>query len=239
VRCAILECVERVPQPAAGPIDAYVEGLASVLRGPGRTRAEMITEARHSLEDAAAAHADAGLPELEAERRAVAEFGSLRAVAPAYQAELAAAQGRRTATWIALALPLVNVLAPLMWWDSPWGVDDHATHLYWVLVGHFKYTSFVAAGVAALVVLGFSWGSRYLRDGVRYTRVVGVAAVIFLGLHALLGAAVFGLSLYQWPAAATWPPVILGMAVNLGAFAYAGLLSVRCVQFAVHARAAA
>ncbi|MER7281284.1 permease prefix domain 1-containing protein [Dactylosporangium sp. NPDC000244] len=227
-----------VPRPATGPIDAYVDGLAAALRGPGRMRAEMITEARHSLEDAADAHADAGLGAAEAERVAVAEFGTLDEVAPAYQAELAAQQGRRAATWIALALPLVNVLAPLMWWDSPWSVQEHASHLYWVLVDHFKYTSFVAAGVAALVVLGFSWGSRYLRDGVRYTRLVGLGAMTFLGPHALLGAAVFGLSIYQWPAAATWPPVILGMAGNLAAFGYAGLMSVRCFQFAVHARAA-
>lgn len=227
-----------MPQPAAGPIDAYVDGLALLLRGPGRVRAEMITEARHSLEDAAAAHLDAGLCELEAERRAVAEFGALREVAPAYQAELAAQQGRRAATWIALALPLVNVLAPLMWWDSPFGNDDHATRLYWVLADHFKYTSFVAAGVAALVMLGFSWGSRYLRDGVRYARRVGLGAMTFLGLHALLGLAVFGLSIHQWPAAVTWPPMILGMAVNLLAFAYAGLMSVRCFQCAGHVRAA-
>jgi hypothetical protein len=223
--------VKGLPQPVAGPIDAYVDGLAAALRGPRRTRAEMITEARHSLQDAACAFADAGLSAAEAEDRAVAEFGTLREVAPAYQAELAAQQGRRTATWIALALPLINVLAPLMWWDSPWGTDN-ATHLYWVLVDHFMYTSFLASGVAALVVVGFSWGSRYLGDAVRYTRVVGLCAVTFLGLHGLVGAAVFTLSIYQWPAAATWPPVIVGIAVNLIAFGYAGLLSVRCVQFA-------
>ncbi|WP_432987268.1 permease prefix domain 1-containing protein [Dactylosporangium sp. CA-233914] len=217
----------------AGPIDTYVDGLAAALRGPLRTRAEMITEARHSLQDAAAAFQDdLGLPPLDAQRRAVLEFGTLGEVVPGYQAELAAQQGRRTATWIALALPLVNVLAPLMWWDSPWSVANHATHLYWVLVDHFKYTSFLAAAVAALVVLGFSWGSRYLRDGVRFTRIVGLGAVTFLGLHGVVGAVVFGLSIYQWPAAATWPPVILGMLVNLAAFGYAGVLSVRCVQFA-------
>ncbi|HTJ36507.1 MAG TPA: permease prefix domain 1-containing protein [Dactylosporangium sp.] len=213
------------------PVDVYVGGLAAALRGPRATRLEMITEARHSLEDAAAAYEDAGLEPAEAQARAVAEFGTLREVVPGYQAELAAQQGRRTALWIALALPLVNVLAPLMWWDSPWGTD-HASHLYWVLVDHFKYTSFLAAAVAALVVAGFSWGSRYLRDGVRYARLVGLGAVTFLGLHGLVGAAVFGLSIYQWPAAATWPPVLAGMAVNAGAFAYAGLLAVRCVAFA-------
>ncbi|GAA3457171.1 permease prefix domain 1-containing protein [Dactylosporangium matsuzakiense] len=212
-----------VPRPVR-PIDAYVDDLNAALRGPRRPRAEMITEARHSLEDAALAFADDGLPDLAAERRAVAEFGTLDEVVPAYQEELAVQQGRRTVTWIALALPLVNVLAPLMWWDSPWSRTDNVKPYYWLLVDHFMYTSFIAAVIAALVLVGFSRGS------LRYARLVGVGAVTFLPLHALLGAAVLGLSLYQWPAAVTWPPLIAGMAFNLGAFVYAGLLSVRCVQ---------
>ncbi|WP_344614313.1 permease prefix domain 1-containing protein [Dactylosporangium salmoneum] len=226
-----MEGVSKRDLAAADPIDAYVDGLAAALRGPRRTRDEMITEARHSLVDAADAFEDAGLAPLDARRRAVREFGTHREVVPAYQAELAAQQGRRTALWIALALPLVNVLAPLMWWDSPWGTG-HASHLYWVLVDHFKYTSFMAAMIAGLVVAGFTWGARYLRDGVRYTRIVGLGAVTFLGLHGLIGAAVFGLSIYQWPAAATWPPVLAGMVFNTCAFGYAGLLAVRCVSFA-------
>lgn len=232
-RCATLDCVDGVPlRTAVRPIDDYVDGLAAALRGPRRTREEMVTEARHSLQDAAAAFEDEGLTPLEAERRAVREFGTHGEVVPGYQAELASQQGRRTATWIALALPVVNLVAPLMWWGSPWNSTEHATRLYWVLVDHFKYTSFLAAGIAALVVVGFSWGSRYLRDGVRYARRVGLGAVAFLGLHGLIGAAVFALSLYQWPAAATWPPVLIGMAFNTAAFAYAGLLAVRCVAFA-------
>jgi hypothetical protein len=217
---------------AGRPIEDYVDGLAAALRGPRRMRDDMVTEARHSLQDAAAAFEDAGLDPLDAQRRAVREFGSYPEVVPPYQAELANQQGRRTATWIALALPLVNVLAPLMWWDNPWSSHSRASHLYWVLVDHFKYTSFLAAGIAALVIVGFSWGSRYLGDGVRFTRIVGLGTVTFLGLHGLVGAAVFGLSVYQWPAAATWPPLLIGMAVNLVAFGYAGLLAVRCVSCA-------
>ncbi|MGI5244450.1 permease prefix domain 1-containing protein [Dactylosporangium sp. CA-139066] len=220
-----------VTKVLADPVDVYIGSLAAALRGPRATRLEMITEARHSLEDAAAAYEDDGLEPAEARARAVAEFGSLREVVPGYQAELAAQQGRRTALWIALVLPVVNLLAPLMWWDNPWGTE-HASHLYWVLVDHFKYTSFLAAAVAALVVAGFSWGSRYLRDGVRYARRVGLGAVTFLGLHGLVAAAVVGLSVYQWPAAASWPPVLIGVAAFAAAFGYAGCLAVRCVSFA-------
>ncbi|MFC4996481.1 permease prefix domain 1-containing protein [Dactylosporangium cerinum] len=216
----------------SGPIDRYVDGLAGALRGPRRHRHEMVTEARDSLLDAAEAYADAGQDPLDAQRRAVAEFGTYRQVVPGYQAELATLQGRRTAMWIAFVLPVMTLLEPLMWWDTSWSTDERASHVYWVLVDHFQYTSFLAAGAAGLAVVGFGWGSRFLRDGLQYARLVGQATVVFLGMHALLGASVFVLSLRQWPAAATWPPVLIGIAVNAAAFGYAGLLAVRCVSVA-------
>jgi hypothetical protein len=212
-----------------GPVAVYVDGLAAALRGPRRHRQEMVTEARDSLLDAADAYAEAGCDPIEAQRRAVADFGTHRQVVPGYQAELATLQGRRTAAWIALALPVVTLLEPLMWWNTSWSTDERASHVYWVLVDHFQYTSFLAAAAAGLAVVGFGWGSRFLRDGVRYARLVGQATVAFLGLHALLGATVFALSLHQWPAAATWPPVLIGLLVNTAAFGYAGCLALRCV----------
>jgi hypothetical protein len=216
----------------SGPIDVYVDGLAAALRGPRRHRDEMVTEARDSLLDAAEAYAGAGHDPLDAQRRAVAEFGSHRQVVPGYQAELATLQGRRTATWIALVLPVMTLLEPLMWWDTAWSTDERATHTYWVLVDHYQYTSFLAAAAAWLAIVGFGWGSRFLRDGLQYARLVGQATVAFLGLHAVLGATVFVLSLHQWPAAATWPPVLIGMVINTAAFGYAGCLAVRCVAAA-------
>ena len=214
----------------SGPIDVYVAGLAAALRGPRRHRQEMVTEARDSLLDAAEAYADAGHDPLDAQRRAVADFGTHRQVVPGYQAELATLQGRRTATWIALVLPVMTLLEPLMWWDASWSTDERASQVYWVLVEHYQHTSFLAAAAAGLAIVGFGWGSRFLRDGLQYARLVGQATVVFLGMHALLGATVFALSLHQWPAAATWPPVLIGMAVNAAAFGYAGCLAVRCVS---------
>ncbi|GAA1517959.1 hypothetical protein GCM10009827_036280 [Dactylosporangium maewongense] len=214
----------------AGPIDVYVDGLAAALRGPRRHRQEMITEARDSLFDAAEAYADEGHDPLDAQRLAVADFGTHPQVVPGYQTELAALQGRRTATWIALVLPVMTLLEPLMWWNTKWSSDERASHVYWVLVDHFQYTSFLAAAAAGLAIVGFGWGSRFLRDGMRYARLVGQATVVFLGMHALLGLTVFALSLHQWPAAATWPPVLIGMAVNTAAFGYAGCLAIRCVS---------
>ncbi|MET7426581.1 permease prefix domain 1-containing protein [Dactylosporangium sp. NPDC005555] len=214
----------------SGPIDVYVDGLAAALRGPRRHRHEMVTEARDSLLDAAEAYEDAGHDPAGAQRLAVADFGTHRQVVPGYQAELATLQGRRTATWIALVLPVMTLLEPLMWWNTSWSGDERASHVYWVLVDHFQYTAFLAAAAAGLAIVGFGWGSRFLGDGLRYARLVGQATIAFLGMHALLGATVFALSLHQWPAAATWPPVLIGMAVNIAAFGYAGRLAVGCVS---------
>ena len=52
--------------------------LAGRLHGPVRLKADLLTEARHALLDATEAYREGGLPAAEAERRAVAEFGSAR-----------------------------------------------------------------------------------------------------------------------------------------------------------------
>ena len=50
--------VDGVSQRSAErPIERYVDGLAAALRGPRKVRDEMVTEARHSLQDAAASGA--------------------------------------------------------------------------------------------------------------------------------------------------------------------------------------
>jgi hypothetical protein len=85
-------------------IDAYVADLDRALRGPARVKADLVREAADGLRDAAAAYRDEGLNEDEAQRRAVGDFGEVRDVAPDYQSELAAAQGRRTALLICLTL---------------------------------------------------------------------------------------------------------------------------------------
>src|SRR5207244_7286136 len=86
-------------------VDRYVAGLGAALRGPRRVKADLLVEARDSLVDAAEAYRAEGATQAEADRQAVAEFGTLAEIVPAYQAELAVAQGRRTALLIALALP--------------------------------------------------------------------------------------------------------------------------------------
>jgi len=209
-------------------IDRYVAGLASALRGPRRLRDDMVAEARDSLLDAAEAYLEEGLGPADAARQAIAGFGRYDEVVPAYQAELAAAQGRRITIWMATALPVLNVLAPLMWWNEPWS-NHPPIEGFWTLRSGYDYVSLGAGGVALLLLIGFGWGSRYVRDEFRYARGVGVGVLIFLVLHGAAGTAVFGLSVYQWPVAATWPPILIGVVVNGIAFGYAALTAWRCV----------
>jgi len=97
------------------PIDAYIADLDAALRGPRRARADLLAEARDGLTDAAEAYAAAGYPPEEARRRAVADFGAVERVAPAYRRELAAAQAPRTALWVLVMHTLVYVEGNLSW----------------------------------------------------------------------------------------------------------------------------
>jgi hypothetical protein len=213
-------------------IQRYADGLAAALRGPRRLRADMVAEARDSLLDAATANLDAGMRPAEAVRRAIDDFGHYREIVPAYQAELAAAQGKRTALWMSTALPAMHLLAPLMWWQGPWLNGRDPVAGYWALTTNFDMLSLIASGVAMVLLLGFGWGSRFVGDSVRYSRAVGVGVLVFLAVHGAAGAAVFGISIYQWPEAATWPPILLGVPLNAAAFGYAALTAWRCVEAA-------
>lgn len=93
--------------PGLDPVDLHVAALARRLRGPARLRRSMLAETRAGLLDAAAAHRDAAV--------AVAEFGSVAEIAPAYQAELTAAQSRRTALLLVALFP-----AMVLGWDLLW-----------------------------------------------------------------------------------------------------------------------
>jgi hypothetical protein len=102
--------------PAApDPIGTHVARLAERLRGPARLRRSMLAETRDGLHDAATAHRDGGLPASGADLAAVREFGPVADIAPLYQAELTAAQARRTALLIAVLFP-----ALVLGWDLLW-----------------------------------------------------------------------------------------------------------------------
>lgn len=213
----------------ADDIDGFIDGLSQHLRGPRRIRADMVAEARHSLVDAAESYQDAGLAPVDARRRAVAEFGSYPEVVPDYQAELAVAQGRRTVLLIAVALPLLVLAAPLMWWRSPWAGQSQLPAGYARLTAGFDVLSVAGALLAVLVLVGYGWGSRYIRDGVYLTEVVGWCGLTFLLVHGVSGVVIYLWSAHQWPHMLVWPPVWAGAATMVTAFNYAAVCVWRCL----------
>ncbi|GAB7192834.1 hypothetical protein NUM3379_35430 [Kineococcus sp. NUM-3379] len=105
-----------------GPVEDYVRDLARELRGPARTRREMLREIRDGLDDATGALTGEGLPRREAEQLAVEEFGPVAELAPQLQRELAVHQARWTAGWSAVSLVLLWVA-----WDAVWVSAPHVT----------------------------------------------------------------------------------------------------------------
>ncbi|GAA3387118.1 permease prefix domain 1-containing protein [Cryptosporangium minutisporangium] len=97
------------------PVGGLVADLRARLRGPRGVRIALLQEVDDGLQDAAAAYRDAGLAPDEAARRAAAEFGDPADLAPLYQAELDACQGRRTAMLLAVAFPAMTLA-----WDGLW-----------------------------------------------------------------------------------------------------------------------
>lgn len=105
----------------ASVIEAYVADLDTRLRGDKRTKLDLLTEARDSLQDAAECYREAGFCDDEAQRKAVDDFGPPCTIARGYQGELAAAYGARTLRSILFILPLVNLTwegARLLWFGS-------------------------------------------------------------------------------------------------------------------------
>lgn len=159
-------------------IDAYVAELSGSLSGPRRAKRDLLTEARDSLFDSAEAYQERGLNRTAAERRAVADFGVVKEVAPAYQAELGLAQGRRT------ALLVILVLAPqhLIWDNAP----STGLGLYYSLL-HASMTWIGGIAIVGSIVatLATGFGLRFLGPDRPVARATGVFALCAAGFFAI------------------------------------------------------
>ena len=157
---------------AVDPIAAHVAALEGVLRGPRRTRRCMVEEARAGLREAAAAYRDSGLPADQAAASAVRDFGTVAEVAPSFQDELTARQGRGAAVLFALVFP-----GMVLGWDALWSSglvarDETITPpSVGVLAGVQDLTTTVVA-VAALALLAVTF-SRTVPARI-LTRAVGL-----------------------------------------------------------------
>jgi hypothetical protein len=169
-----------------GVVDAYLKELGRHLRGPRRTRADLLAEARGGLIDTTEGYERRGLSTAEAQRRAVAEFGSMAEVAPGYQAELAVAQSRRTSFLI-----FVIFVAQCFLWDDKGGVARGVEHGW--MIDMVKWGGGAVMLGALLALAGTARGVRYLgvrRELARATAVFGFVVVIAFAAMAVLLTAV-------------------------------------------------
>jgi hypothetical protein len=215
------------------PIDEYVRTLDRTLTGPGRLKGDMLREARHGLADAAEGYQEEGLPRAEAERRAVADFGDVRALAPAYQTELGLDAARRLALKMVLVPALFAALADFMWRGSPWSTSTTGAHPpagYMLISQTQDYLGYVWAGLALAAYLWLAWAARRGRPTGRVTvRAIGLVTLSIVALTSLAGAVVYVWSVSLWDAALTWPPMIAGGLLVGAAYSWLAYSAVTCL----------
>lgn len=114
-------------------IDDYVAALGRSLNGPPGPRRDLVVEARDSLVDTAEAYQSEGLERVEAERLAVAEFGQIHEIAPAFQEELTASAGRRLGALLFFTVPLTALMWWAIWRVFPTSPADWAAKPDWFL----------------------------------------------------------------------------------------------------------
>lgn len=168
-----------MPITGAGraPVETYLAELSRALGGPRRRRADLMTEARDSLEDATEAFEADGLSRNEAEQRAVADFGELDEVVPGYRAELGIAQGRRTA----LALCLVMLAQPIIWKEGvwAWNRDTGSPTAYTAFLNQLVMViGMLTIAGAVLALLASGIGLRYPAVRDRATKATAVFALL-------------------------------------------------------------
>ncbi|MCD0447202.1 hypothetical protein LO763_26660 [Glycomyces sp. A-F 0318] len=156
----------------------YLASVAAPLRGPRRLRADMLAEFGEGFAEAVAEREDAGLDRDRALGEAAAEFGEAGLIAAEFQRELTAAQARRTAWTLLIALPAMTIM-----WDLFSG--DRDPGLAVTLLARLTDLATAAAfTVAALVV-----ARRLERRAASLCGAVGLAHVaVALGCAALIAA---------------------------------------------------
>jgi hypothetical protein len=175
-------------------IEAYIAELDRALHGPRRVKADLLAEGRDSLVDAAESFEGDGLDREAAEQQAVEEFGQVREIAPGYQAELAFAQGRRTALLVAATMAVHHAAAEIMWRSLAQGWAWSPGHGYRLLARAVDVAGGVAVAVALLAALAFGVGARYVGTRPDMVRATGRLVLVFDALLVLAGLALTGLN---------------------------------------------
>lgn len=166
--------------------EAYVAALDQSLVGPRRVRRGLVQEARDHLDDASTSLSDAGYDRGEAERIAVADFGSLDEIVPAFQTTLAVAAARRTA----LMLFLVLGAQPFLW-DGP--LSPHEGHpapenaVFSVLNNAVEYAGGLMIATAFALLLATGIGNRWFAAGRGMARLTSITAIASAACIKLMG----------------------------------------------------
>ncbi|WP_214410587.1 permease prefix domain 1-containing protein [Sphaerisporangium fuscum] len=166
-------------------IDSYLADMRGSLSGPRRLKAELLQETRDSLDDAVEAFREVGYDQHEAESMALADFGTVAEVAPAYQRELALAQARRTARWFVVLMAAQMFLADESWQSTGAWSDRQPSALYLVFTRFWDYSQMLFVVVAVLALFTFGLGVRYVSAPWRFARITGMVTLVVLGLKAL------------------------------------------------------
>lgn len=180
-----------------------VASLARSLRGPRRVKRRMLREASEGLTDAVEAHRAVGLDDDAARARAVAEFGPVPAVRPAFQDELDRALARRAATVGLCLFPLVT-----LFWNVAWECSPYPT---WPAPS----AQFVVAFAASLPALAASLAAAVALAATYRLRPRGTWQLLYRRAHTatVLGTAAFCVAVSTLPAtnpkALLWPPTTL------------------------------
>jgi hypothetical protein len=176
-------------------VEDYLHDLGSGLRGPRRVKAGLLREAAGHLEDATDAYVAGGLGRAEAESRAVADFGRVDEVAPAFQTTLAVAASRRTAwTFLAVIVPQGFI------WDSGLRLSSrvHAESPDTLLFATLDATVELLGGLVIvamlLAIVATGIGNRWFHAGRGIARATAVGTLIAAPAVPLTGIAMLVLS---------------------------------------------
>ncbi|MGW3608330.1 permease prefix domain 1-containing protein [Micromonospora sp. NPDC005163] len=200
-------------------VEEHLRELAARLQGPARLKSDLLTEARHGLLDAVEAYREDGVPPTEAQRRAVAEFGSPAQLLPSWQAELAVGALRGLSLRMLTVAGVSVVAGDLTWRGASWSDGPHPPAVYRLLAASVDWIwigSLLLAVAGLLVVVA---SARSARPGLAVAqRAVGAGLTGTLVLGMLAVTALFAWSIGLWDAALSWPPMFIGAVLVGGAY---------------------